>query len=107
LVLEKQEISNSSSVSVALNPFVYYKYNNTISSLSITSLTAPSNTSSSSYAVLAASYIIEFKPSTSSMSLSLPSSIKWMNGDRPTVFDTSATYQISIVENLATYQKFK
>jgi hypothetical protein len=35
----------------------------------------------------------------------LPSSIKWVNGEKPT-FDINSTYQISIVNNLGVCIKF-
>ena len=92
---------SSATFNTTLNPFTYYVCSTALSSLVISGLNAPKDTN------LIGSYIIEFKPSTSSMTLTLPTSVKWMNGSKPSSFDTSATYQISIVNNLATYQKFK
>lgn len=93
--------TSSTSITTVLYPNDYFICNKPMSSLTISELKQPANTS------ILASYVIQFTPSVSNMTFSYPSTIKWMNGDAPTIFDTTCTYQISIVENLATYQKFK
>jgi hypothetical protein len=51
-------------------------------------------------------YFVEFTTRSSGTTVSLPTGIKWMNGVAPT-FEASTTYQISIVNNLGTWVKFK
>lgn len=51
-------------------------------------------------------YFIEFTTSNSGTAVSLPSSIKWANGEIPS-FEASMTYQISIINNLGIVQKFE
>ena len=51
-------------------------------------------------------YFIEFTTSSSGTTVSLPSTIKWANGEKPT-FEASTTYQISIINNLGVVIKFK
>ena len=50
-------------------------------------------------------YFIEFTINSAGATVSLPATIKWMNGVAPT-FEPGATYQISIVNNLGTWMKF-
>ena len=51
-------------------------------------------------------YFVEFNTSNNGTTISLPSSIKWQNGEYPT-FENNTTYQISIVNNLGICAKFK
>lgn len=51
-------------------------------------------------------YFVEFTTSSSGTTVSLPSTIKWADGEIP-IFEPSTTYQISIVNNLGVVQKFK
>ena len=51
-------------------------------------------------------YFIEFTTSSSGTTISLPSTIKWANGETPT-FEANTTYQISIVNNLGVVITFK
>lgn len=51
-------------------------------------------------------YFVEFTTSNSGTAVSLPSTIRWANGETPT-FEASTTYQISIVNNLGVVTKFK
>lgn len=51
-------------------------------------------------------YFVEFNTSNNGTTISLPSSIKWQNGEYPT-FENNTTYQISIVNNLGICTKFK
>ena len=50
-------------------------------------------------------YFIEFTTAVGGTTISLPSTIKWANGEKPT-FDINSTYQISIVNNLGVCVKF-
>lgn len=92
--------SGITSSSVTLSPNIYYR--NTSTSLSSFSFTLGSVSNSS----IINEYFIEFTTSSSGTTVSLPSGIKWMNGVTPT-FEASTTYQISIVNNLGTWVKFK
>lgn len=96
-----KRVTDSTSVSIVLYPNDYFVCSQPTSSLTISELKPPTNTT------IPSSYIIQFTPSVSDMTFSYPSTIKWMNGEAPTIFDSTCKYQISIVENLATYQKFK
>ena len=51
-------------------------------------------------------YFIEFAIGSSSMTISLPDDIKWVNGEIPQFF-ADTTYQISIVNNLGIVTSFK
>ena len=51
-------------------------------------------------------YFVEFTTSSSGTTISLPSTIKWANGETPT-FEANTTYQISIVNNLGVVITFK
>ena len=92
--------SGITSSSVTLTPNIYYR--NTSTSLSSFSFTLGSVSNSN----IINEYFIEFTTSSSGTTVSLPSGIKWMNGVTPT-FEVGTTYQISIVNNLGTWVKFK
>jgi hypothetical protein len=49
--------------------------------------------------------MFEFTASSSGCTLSVPSTIKWINGTAPSI-EAGKTYQISIINNLATVAKF-
>lgn len=92
--------NGTSNVSVAsLLADIYYKWD-TISSLTITTLEANLVTSSLH------EYMFQFTASSSGCTLTLPSSIKWMNGETPTI-EAGKTYQVSIVNNLAVCGMFE
>ena len=90
----------SSTTTLSLNPNTYYRCTSSslASELTITLATA-SNSS------ILNEYFIEFKTNSSGTTISLPSSIKWANGQVPT-FEANTTYQISIVNNLGVVTKF-
>lgn len=93
-------LQTSTSNSMTLIPNVYHRNTNTsLSSLNIT-LEAISDTT------ILNEYFVEFTTRSSGTTVSLPSSIKWANGETPT-FEASTTYQISIVNNLGIVTKFK
>ena len=95
-----KQLSTSTSSSMTLSPNIYYR--NTSTSLSTLTITL----SSASNSNILNEYFVEFTTGSAGTTVSLPSSIKWANGETPT-FEASTTYQISIVNNLGTIQKFK
>lgn len=95
-----KQLSTSTSSSMTLSPNIYYR--NTSTSLSTLTITLGSVSNSN----IINEYFVEFTTSSSGTTVSLPSTIKWANGETPT-FEASTTYQISIVNNLGTVQKFK
>ena len=97
--VNKQLITSTSST-MTLSPNIYYR--NTSTSLSTLTITLGSVSNSN----IINEYFIEFTTSSSGTSISLPSTIKWANGEIPT-FEASTTYQISIVNNLGVVTKFK
>ena len=93
-------LQTSTSTSMALNPNVYYR--NTSTSLSRLTITLNTATDST----ILNEYLVEFTTRSSGTMITLPSSVKWANGETPT-FEASTTYQISIVNNLGIVTKFK
>ena len=97
--INKQLITSTEST-MTLSPNIYYRNTNTsLSGLTIT-LGSISNSN------IINEYFVEFTTSSSGTTVSLPSTIKWANGETPT-FEASTTYQISIVNNLGIVTKFK
>lgn len=94
-----KQLSTSTSSSMTLSPNIYYRNTNT--SLSTLTITLGSVSNSN----ILNEYFIEFTTGSSGTTISLPSSIKWVNGVTPT-FENGKTYQISIVNNLGTCVKF-
>lgn len=95
-----KQLSTTTSSSMTLSPNIYYR--NTSTSLS--SLTIRLGSVSNSNIIN--EYFVEFTTRSSGTTISLPSGIKWANGETPT-FEASTTYQISIVNNLGVVTKFK
>lgn len=87
-----------SETTLSIEPNKYYKWTAAVSSLEIT-LTAPKDTK------VLNNYMMEFTTSSTGCSLTLPTTIKWANGEVPTL-DASITYQVSIINNLAVITKF-
>lgn len=95
-----KKLTTSSSSSMTLSPNIYYRNTSTsLSSLTIT-LGSVSNRN------IINEYFVEFTTSSSGTTVSLPSKVKWSNGETPT-FEAGCTYQVSIVNNFGTIQKFK
>ena len=95
-----KKLITSTASSMTLSPNIYYRNTNTsLSTLTIT-LGSVSNNN------IINEYFVEFTTRSSGTSISLPSTIKWANGETPT-FEASTTYQISIVNNLGVVIKFK
>lgn len=97
--IHKQLIESTSS-SMTLSPNIYYR--NTNASLSTLTITLGSVSNSN----ILNEYFVEFTNSSSGTTVSLPSVVKWANGIPPT-FEAGCSYQISIVNNLGTWVKFK
>ena len=95
-----KQLSTSTSSSMTLSPNIYYR--NTSTSLSTLTITLGSVSNSK----IINEYFVEFTTSSSGTTVSLPSTIKWANGETPT-FEAGTTYQISIVNNLGVVTKFK
>jgi hypothetical protein len=95
-----KQLLTSTSSSMTLSPNIYYRNTNT--SLSTLTITLGSVSNSD----IINEYFVEFTTSSSGTTISLPSTIKWANGEAPT-FEASTTYQISIVNNLGVVTKFK
>ena len=95
-----KKLTTSTSSSMTLSPNVYYRNTNTsLSSLTIT-LGSVSNSN------IINEYFVEFTTSSSGTTVSLPSTIKWVDGVIPT-WEAGYTYQLSIVNNLGVCVKFK
>jgi hypothetical protein len=95
-----KKLTTSTSSSMSLSPNVYYR--NTSTSLSTLTITLGSVSNSN----IINEYFVEFTTRSAGTTVSLPSTIKWANGETPT-FEASTTYQISIVNNLGVVTKFK
>ena len=95
-----KKLTTSTSSSMALSPNIYYR--NTSTSLSTLTITLGSVSNSN----IINEYFVEFTTRSSGTTVSLPSTIKWANGETPS-FEASTTYQISIVNNLGVVTKFK
>ena len=91
-------LTTTTATSIELLPNIYYRKTNQSSSLSITLAAETDST-------ILNEYFVEFTTASSGTTISLPSSIKWANGETPT-FDPNTTYQISIVNNLGVCIKF-
>lgn len=76
----------------------YYKKTNVSSNINISLNIPDDNTVFTSFA-------IEFTTSDSGTSVSLPNTIKWLNGELP-IFENNFTYQISIMNNLGVCAKY-
>jgi hypothetical protein len=87
------------TTSITLTPNKYYRKTNQSSSLTLY-LENEGDTS------ILNEYLVEFTTATNGTTISLPSTIKWSNGETPT-FESNTTYQISIVNNLGVCIKFK
>ena len=95
-----KQLSTSTSSSMTLSPNVYYR--NTSTSLSSLTITFGSVSNSN----IMNEYFVEFTTRSSGTTVSFPSSVKWADGVTPT-WEAGCTYQVSIVNNLGTWVKFK
>jgi hypothetical protein len=107
-----EEIDDSSIISVTHNkslelitgniieiyPNIYYRKTDIVSSLVIKLIPEVDST-------ILNEYFIEFTTAVNGTSVTLPDSVKWINGQIP-VFENNQTYQISIINNLGICSKF-
>lgn len=93
-------LQTSTSSSMTLTPNVYHRNTNT--SLSTLTISLGSVTDST----ILNEYFVEFTTRSAGTTVSLPSTIKWVNGETPT-FEAGCTYQVSVVNNLGVVTKFK
>ena len=91
-----KELITFTSSSQALQPNKYYRLGTTLSSVTIT-LASPSNVNVLNH------YFVEIP--CNNTSVTFPSSVVWGNDDPPT-WENGYIYQISIINNLGTWQKF-
>jgi hypothetical protein len=92
------QMEETSSSSKKLTPNKYYRWQKAPASLNIT-LEEPSDMT------IVNNYMFEFTTTADGCTLSIPSEIKWLNGTPPTILP-NASYQISIINNLATVATF-
>ena len=93
-------VSQNTGTSMSLQPNIYYI--NPITSLRVLTITlAPVNNNA-----IINEYFVEFTTSSSGTTVKFPSTVKWVDGVTPT-WEAGYTYQVSIVNNLGSYQKFK
>ena len=97
LVQDKIKIVNESSTTVSILPDTYYIFGE-VSSLNITFI-APSDTSCLS------EYMFQFTSGATATSLSLPSSVKWIESN-PIILLPNKIYQVTIVNNLAVWSAY-
>lgn len=95
-----KQVYRSSSSSMTLTPNTYHINTNT----SLTTLTISLGSVSNSN--IMNEYFVEFTTHSSGPTVFFPNTIKWSNGTNPT-FEAGYTYQVSIVNNLGTWVKFK
>lgn len=79
---------------VEIIPNVYHKWNGSVSLLTITFLNASSD--------YVQNYLFEFKTSSNGCELTLPTDLKWVNGNPPAI-KANVFYQISVVNNLGVW----
>lgn len=79
---------------VEITPNVYHKWNGSVSLLTITFSNASSD--------YVQNYLFEFKTSSNGCELTLPTDLKWVNGNPPAI-KANVFYQISVVNNLGVW----
>lgn len=95
-----KQLDTSTSSAITLIPNYYHRItSNSLSTLAI----RLGNVSNSN---IINEYFLEFTTSKTGTTVTLPADVKWMNGVTPT-FEADTIYQISIVNNLGTWVKFK
>lgn len=95
-----KKLTTSASSSMTLSPNIYYR--NTSTSLSTLTITLGSVSNSN----IINEYFVEFTTRSAGTTVSFPSTVKWVDDVTPT-WESGYTYQVSIVNNLGTYSKFK
>lgn len=97
--LGSKQIVTTTASTITLTSNVYYKKTNVSNSLTITF-------ASESDTTIMNEYFIEFTTASTGTSVTLPNTVKWIDGVIPT-FENNCTYQISVVNNLGICSKFK
>ena len=97
--LGSKQIVTTTASTITLTSNVYYKKTNVSNSLTI-AFDAESDTT------IMNEYFIEFTTASTGTSVTLPNTVKWIDGVIPT-FENNCTYQISVVNNLGICSKFK
>ena len=98
----KKRLIYSTATSIYIRPNIVYIWNTAPSSLTIGLATETNTYGEDEY--LFEEYMFMFYCSTS-VSLSLPSDIKWLNGESP-ILERGKWYQISIINKLGTWGAF-
>jgi hypothetical protein len=83
---------------VEITPNVYHKWNGSVSLLTITFSNASSD--------YVQNYLFEFKTSSNGCELTLPTDLKWVNGNPPAI-KANVFYQISVVNNLGVWSCYE
>ena len=97
--LGSKQIVTTTASTISLTSNVYYKKTNVSNSLTI-AFDAESDTT------IMNEYFIEFTTASTGTSVTLPNTVKWIDGVIP-IFENNCTYQISVVNNLGICSKFK
>lgn len=92
-----KQIINTEEDNITLTNNNYYKKINTSSEITINLEPVENN--------IVTNYCIEFTTADTGTTITLPNTIKWLNGNIP-VFENGFTYQISIVNNLGIFAKY-
>jgi hypothetical protein len=97
--LGSKQIVTTTASTIILTSNVYYKKTNVSNSLTIVF-------DDESDTTIMNEYFIEFTTASTGTSVTLPNTVKWIDGVIPT-FENNCTYQISVVNNLGICSKFK
>ena len=84
---------------VRIEPNKYYKWTNDMTEITVNLYTPALETNTLN------NYMFEFRVSSSGCTLTVPSGIKWANGEPPEL-KVNKTYQVSIINNLAVTSMF-
>lgn len=98
-VASGKQIVTITDDNIVLKPNKYYKKSNISSNIIIVTGNGDNND-------IVQEYILEFTTADTGTTVTLPDSIKWLNGELPT-FENACTYQLSIVNNLGVCAMFK
>ena len=98
VIVGNKPLNLFTTASVELEPNSYYRNPNPITSLFV-------SLKSELEQNILNEYFIEFTTAATGATIAFPNTIKWANGQTPT-FESNATYQISIVNNLGVCLKF-
>jgi hypothetical protein len=97
-IVTSKYIINTTDDNIVLTNYDYYRKTNVTSNITATFEINDPN--------IVTSYCLEFTTAENGTTVSLPSTIKWANGEMPS-FENGFTYQISIVNGFGVCAKFK